>query len=110
MDESPGAFMNGDSGVNGHAPRRKRYIESSLDELAMEIEAYEHSDEERPKPPGYFGRAQGADDEEPELHREPVIVAASQAGPSRDKERKEEEIAIAELLKSTEEVRVLSNC
>ena len=113
LDEPSAVFMNGaESGVvNGHVPRRKRYIESSLDELAMEIEAYEQSDEEKPKRVGYSGRAKETD-EEPEPHREPVIVAVPQAGPSRDSEQKEEEeeMTIAEMLKLTEEVHLLNNC
>ena len=95
--------------MNGHIPVRKRYIESSLDELAMEIEAYEHR-EERPKPAGYHSDAH----EEPELPKEPpsppVVIATPEAGPSRETEQKEEEEAmtIVELLKTTEEVQLLT--
>ena len=110
-EESPAAFLNGvEPGVvNGHIPVRKRYIESSLDELAMEIEAYEHR-EERPKPAGYHSDAH----EEPELPKEPpsppVIIETPEAGPSRETEQKEEEEAmtIVELLKTTEEVQLLT--
>lgn len=90
--------MNGEEppvDLNGHIPARKRYIESSLDELAMEIEAYE-ANEERPKPAEYYhnGDSTGEPHAEPESPKEPpvpiVVIATPQAGPSYEKVEIEE--------------------
>lgn len=91
--------MNGEEpGVelNGHIPVRKRYIESSLDELAMEIEAYE-ANEERPKPADYYnGDTTDEQHDEPEPPRQPpapiVLIATPEAGPSYEKVETEEPV------------------
>ena len=89
--------------LNGHIPVRKRYIESSLDELAMEIEAYE-ANEERPKPAGYYnGDTTDEQHDEPEPPRDPpappreppaqiVVIATPEAGPSYEKVETEEPV------------------
>ena len=83
--------------LNGHIPVRKRYMESSLDELAMEIEAYE-ANEERPKPAEDYHNGDNADEEhaEPESPEEPptpiVLIATPQAGPSYEKMVTEEPV------------------
>lgn len=96
-EEVASVFMNGEEpGVelNGHIPVRKRYIESSLDELAMEIEAYE-ANEERPKP-AEFCNGDNTDEQhaEPESPREPptpiVVIAAPEAGSSYKEVEREE--------------------
>ena len=98
--------------LNGHVSTRKRYIESSLDELAMEIEAYEHGGEVTPKENGYHRDTHVTETcEEPEPQREsvspPVSVTELEAEPSFETLRKDEDEleAIAELIKSTEEVK-----
>ena len=72
--EGPGAE------INGHIPVRKRYIESSLDELAMEIEAYEASDEKPKKADYENGVNTDEQNDEPELIKEtpsPIVVMAT---------------------------------
>ena len=92
--------MNGEEPgreLNGHIPVRKRYIESSLDELAMEIEAYE-ANEERPKPAECYHNGDNTDeqhhDAEPESPKESpppiVVIATPEAGPSYEKVEIEE--------------------
>lgn len=97
-EEAASVFMNGEEppvDLNGHIPARKRYIESSLDELAMEIEAYE-ANEERSKPAEYYHNGDSTDEQhaEPESPKEPpvpiVVIATPQAGPSYEKVEIEE--------------------
>ncbi|XP_068734932.1 uncharacterized protein [Montipora capricornis] len=111
-EEAPSVHTNAmNSGVlNGHVSTRKRYIESSLDELAMEIEAYEHGEEVTPKENGYHRDTHVTETyEEPEPQREsvspPVSLTELEAEPSFETLRKDEDEleAIAELIKSTEE-------
>lgn len=92
-EEAASVCMNGEEprvDLNGHIPVRKRYIESSLDELAMEIEAYE-ANEERPKPAEYSHNGDSTDEPhaEPASPKEPpvpiVVIATPQAGPSCEK-------------------------
>lgn len=99
-EEAASVFMNGEEpGVelNGHIPVRKRYIESSLDELAMEIEAYE-ANEERPKPAEYHHNGDSTDEQhaEPESPKEPpapiAVIATPEAGPSHEKMEIEEPV------------------
>ncbi|XP_078380855.1 uncharacterized protein LOC144663698 isoform X1 [Oculina patagonica] len=98
-EEAPPVLMNGDGpGVelNGHIPVRKRYIESSLDELAMEIEAYE-AHEDKSKPAEYLnGDHTDEQQDEPEPIREPpkpiVVIATPVAGPSHEKVQREEPV------------------
>ena len=103
--------MNGEEpGVelNGHIPVRKRYIESSLDELAMEIEAYE-ANEERPKPAEYHHNGDSTDEQhaEPESPKEPpapiVVIATPEAAPSYEKVEVEE--SVEQLVKTPVEVQ-----
>ena len=112
-EEAPQVFMNGgETGaeLNGHIPVRKRYIESSLDELAMEIEAYE-SHEEKPKPAGYCnGVDTDEQHDEPEPHREPpasiFVIATPEAGPSYERAEHIEE-PVEEPVKTPVEVQIL---
>ena len=98
-EEAAPVFMNGDGpGVelNGHIPVRKRYIESSLDELAMEIEAYE-AHEDKPKPAEYHnGDNTDQQHDEPEPIAEPpepiVVIAAPEPGPSYETVQREEPV------------------
>lgn len=98
-EEAPPVLMNGDGpGVelNGHIPVHKRYIESSLDELAMEIEAYE-AHEDKPKPAEYYnGDNTEEQHDEPEPIREPpepiVVIATPVAGPSHETVQREEPV------------------
>ena len=91
--------MNGDdpgAELNGHIPVRKRYIESSLDELAMEIEAYEAHDD-KPKPADYYnGVDTDEQHDEPESHSElpaPIVVMATPVVvPMPEKERAKEPV------------------
>ena len=92
--------MNGEEpavDLNGHIPVRKRYIESSLDELAMEIEAYE-ANEERPKPVEYYHNGDNTDepDAAPESPKKPpapiVVITTPEAGPSYEKVEIEEPV------------------
>lgn len=82
-EEAAPVFMNGggpDPEINGHIPVRKRYIESSLDELAMEIEAYE-ANGEKPKHASYENGMDTVEQhDEPELMSEPpapIVVMAT---------------------------------
>ena len=82
-EEAAPVFMNGggpDPEINGHIPVRKRYIESSLDELAMEIEAYE-ANGEKPKHASYENGVDTVEQhDEPELMSEPpapIVVMAT---------------------------------
>lgn len=97
--------------MNGHASPRKRYLESSLDELAMEIEAYEHDEEGGPKENGYHGDEEVTEAfQEPEPQREPVSppveVSELETEPAYESQHKDDEelLAMAELIKSTETV------
>lgn len=97
--------------LNGHVSPRKRYLESSLDELAMEIEAYEHDEEGGPKENGYHGDAEVTEAiQEPEPQREPVSppveVSELETEPAYESQHKDDEelLAMAELIKSTETV------
>ena len=92
--------MNGEEptvDLNGHIPVRKRYIESSLDELAMEIEAYE-ANEERPKPAEYSHNGDNTAEPHtpPESPKEPpapiVVITTPEAGPSYEKVEIEEPV------------------
>ncbi|XP_022788930.1 C2 domain-containing protein 2-like [Stylophora pistillata] len=82
-EEAAPVFMNGEgpgAEINGHIPVRKRYIESSLDELAMEIEAYEASDEKPKKADYENGVNTDEQNDEPELIKEtpsPIVVMAT---------------------------------
>lgn len=95
-EEAAPVFMNGEgpgAEINGHIPVRKRYIESSLDELAMEIEAYEANDE-KPKKANYEnGVNTDEQNDEPELITEspaPIVVMATPViEPVREKVVKE---------------------
>lgn len=98
-EEAAPVFMNGDetgAELNGHIPVRKRYIQSSLDELAMEIEAYEAHDD-KAKPADYYN---GVDTDEqhdkPESHSElpaPIVVMATPVVvPVQVKERAKEPV------------------
>lgn len=97
--------------MNGHVSPRKRYLESSLDELAMEIEAYEHDEEGGPKENGYHSDAEVTEAfQEPEPQREPVSPAVEvselETAPAHESEDKDDDelLAMAELIKSTEAV------
>ena len=99
-EEAASVLMNGEeppADLNGHIPVRKRYIESSLDELALEIEAYE-ANEDRPKPVEHYHNGDSTDEPhaEPESPKEPpvpvVVIAPPQAGPSYEKVEMEEPV------------------
>ncbi|XP_044180155.1 uncharacterized protein LOC114969895 isoform X5 [Acropora millepora] len=110
-EETPSIHINGvEYGtLNGHVSPRKRYLESSLDELAMEIEAYEHDEEGGPKENGYHSDAEVTEAfQEPEPQREPVSPAVEvselETAPAYESEDKDDDelLAMAELIKSTE--------
>ncbi|XP_074633049.1 uncharacterized protein LOC141891908 isoform X4 [Acropora palmata] len=110
-EETPSIHINGvEYGtLNGHVSPRKRYLESSLDELAMEIEAYEHDEEGGPKENGYHGDEEVTEAfQEPEPQREPVSPAVEvselETAPAYESEDKDDDelLAMAELIKSTE--------
>ena len=98
-EEPASVFMNGDGPggeLNGHIPVRKRYIESSLDELAMEIEAYEAHDG-KPKHSEYYnGDNTDEQHDEPEPVREPpepiVVIVTPEPGPSYETEQREKPV------------------
>lgn len=107
-EESPSILVNGvGSGmVNGHIPLRKRFIESSLDELAMELEAYEQGEQKPKTHDDHVNDTQEIEDLHTEPELSPVIIAADEAETSRDTEQMEDESerAIVELLKLSGEV------
>ncbi|CAH3106882.1 unnamed protein product [Porites lobata] len=102
-EESPSILVNGvGSGmVNGHIPLRKRFIESSLDELAMELEAYEQGEQKPKTHDDHVNDTQETEDLHTEPELSPVVIAADEAETSRDTEQMEDESerAIVELLK-----------
>ncbi|XP_058956249.2 uncharacterized protein [Pocillopora verrucosa] len=111
-EEAAPVFMNGggpDPEINGHIPVRKRYIESSLDELAMEIEAYEANDE-KPKHASYENGVDTVEQhDEPELMSEPpapiVVMATPVVEPVLEKAKVKE--AVEEPVKLVEEVEAV---
>ena len=107
-EESPSILVNGvGSGmVNGHIPLRKRFIESSLDELAMELEAYEQGEQKPKTHDDHVNDTQETKDLHTEPELSPVVIAADEAETSRDTEQMEDESerAIVELLKLSGEV------
>lgn len=107
-EESPSVLVNGvGSGVvNGHIPLRKRFIESSLDELAMELEAYEQGEQKPKAHDDHVNEAQETGDLHTEPELSPVVIATDEAETSRDTEQMEDESerAIVELLKLSGEV------
>ena len=107
-EESPSILVNGvGSGmVNGHIPLRKRFIESSLDELAMELEAYEQGEQKPKTHDDHVNDTQETEDLHTEPELSPVVIAADEAETSRDTEQMEDESerAIVELLKLSGEV------
>lgn len=107
-EESPSILVNGvGSGVvNGHIPLRKRFIESSLDELAMELEAYEQGEQKPKAHDDHVNDTQETEDLHTEPELSPVVIATDEAETSRDTEQMEDESerAIVELLKLSGEV------
>ena len=107
-EESPSILVNGvGSGVvNGHIPLRKRFIESSLDELAMELEAYEQGEQKPKVHDDHVNDTQETEDLHTEPELSPVVIATDEAETSRDTEQMEDESerAIVELLKLSGEV------
>ena len=107
-EESPSVLVNGVGSVvvNGHIPLRKRFIESSLDELAMELEAYEQGEQKPKAHDDHVNDTQETEDLHTEPELSPVVIATEEAETSRDTEQMEDESerAIVELLKLSGEV------